>query len=316
MPTDLDVRDLMCPAALASIGPLELLSRRVVDGFLSGAHRSTHKGGCFEFAEHRAYSAGDETRLIDWRVFARSDRYYVKRFEEETNLQALMVVDGSGSMQFGASTVSKYDYARLACACLSRLMLRQRDAVGLISTTDAGRTFVPPRSNAHHLRAIAGALVRARPGGATSLASVLHGVGKRLKRRGLVVVFSDCFDDVARLVKALRLLRLRGHEVLVFQVLAPEETTFSFDRWSRFECLETAGLHIDLDPSSIRKGYLERLQRYLDDLKRECLGARCDLVPLSTERHLGEALAHYLRRRARTGLVTLQPNTPEPQPKK
>ena len=199
MATDLEIRDLMCPAALTSIGPLELLSRRVVDGFLSGAHRSTHKGGCFEFAEHRAYAAGDETRLIDWRVFARSDRYYVKQFEEETNLQALMVIDGSGSMQFADSTMSKYDYARLACACLSRLMLRQRDAVGVASTANDGRAYVPPRSNAHHLRAIVDVLVNARPGGSTSLASVLHGVGKRLRRRGLVVVFSDCFDDVARL---------------------------------------------------------------------------------------------------------------------
>ena len=221
MPTELDLRELMCPAALASIGPLELLSERVVDGFLSGAHRSTHKGGCFEFAEHRAYAPGDETRLIDWRVFARSDRYYIKQFEEETNLQVLMVLDGSGSMQFAASTISKYDYARLACACLSRLMLRQRDAVGLISTANDGRTYVPPRSTAWHLRAIAEMLVRARPGGDASLAGVLHTVGKRLKRRGLIIVFSDCFDDSERLVKALRLLRLRGHDVLVFHVLRP-----------------------------------------------------------------------------------------------
>jgi uncharacterized protein (DUF58 family) len=297
MATDLEIRDLMCPAALASIGPLELLSRRVVDGFLSGAHRSTHKGGCFEFAEHRAYAAGDETRLIDWRVFARSDRYYVKQFEEETNLQALMVIDGSGSMQFADSTMSKYDYARLACACLTRLMLRQRDAVGVISTANDGRAYVPPRSNAHHLRAIIDVLVNAKPGGSTSLASVLHGVGKRLKRRGLVVVFSDCFDDVTSLIKSLRLLRLRGHDVLVFHVLAPEERTFTFNRWSRFECLETAGLHIELDPSSIRQRYLERLGTFLDDLQRECLRIRCDLVSLSTDQHLGDTLAHYLRRR-------------------
>jgi uncharacterized protein (DUF58 family) len=298
MPNDLDVLELMRPAALSSIGPLELLSRRVVDGFLSGAHRSTHKGGCFEFAEHRAYSAGDETRLIDWRVFARSDRYYVKLFEEETNLQVLMVVDGSGSMQFAASTLSKYDYARLACACLSRLMLRQRDAVGMISTA-VGSPYIPPRSSAHHLRAIAEGLVRARPGGATSLASVLHGIGKRLSRRGLIVVFSDCFDDLPRLIKTLRLLRLRGHDTLIFHVLAPEERTFSFDRWSRFECLETPGLHVDLDPASIRKAYLARLEKFLDELQRECLSARCDMVSLTTDQDLGEALAHYLRRRAR-----------------
>jgi uncharacterized protein (DUF58 family) len=300
MSTDLDLRELMAPAALAAIGPLELLSRRVVDGFLSGSHRSTHKGGCFEFAEHRAYAAGDETRLIDWRVFARSDRYYIKRFEEETNLQALMVVDGSGSMQFAGSTISKYDYARLACACLSRLMLRQRDAVGLVSTATASRAYVPPRSNPHHLRSIADALVRARPGGSTSLASVLHNVGKRLKRRGLIIVFSDCFDNLPRLVKSLRLLRLRGHEVLMFHILAPEELNFTFDRWSRFECLETDGVHIELDPSSVRKAYLERLQTFLEDLKRECLSARCDLVSFSTEQNLGDALAFYLRRRTRS----------------
>jgi len=300
MRNELGVRELMRPEALASIGNLELLSRRVVDGFLSGQHRSTHKGGCFEFAEHRAYAAGDEIRLIDWRVFARSDRYYVKLFEEETNLQSLMVVDASGSMEFGQSTISKYDYARLACACLARLMLRQRDAVGLVSTTAGGRLYVPPRSNAHHLRAIADGLVRARPGGSMSLASVLYNVGKRLKRRGLIIAFSDCLDDVPRLAKSLRLLRLCGHEVLVFQILAPEELTFTFDRWSRFESLEAPGLHVDLDPPAIRKQYLERLQTFLDDVKRECLKARCDLVPMSTEQDLGTTLAYYLKRRART----------------
>jgi len=298
--SELGVRDLMQPEALASIGNLELHSRRVVDGFLSGEHRSTHKGGCFEFAEHRAYAAGDEIRLIDWRVFARSDRYYVKLFEEETNLQALLVVDASGSMEFGQSTVSKYDYARLAAACLGRLMLRQRDAVGLLSTAAGGRTFVPPRSNAYHLRSIVEALVGAQPGGAASLASALHNVGKRLKRRGLIVVFSDCLDDVPRLAKALRLLRLSGHEVLIFQILAPEELSFTFDRWSRFECLETSGLHLDLDPPAIRKNYLERLQTFLEDLQRECLRARCDLVPLSTDQDLGTVLTRYLKRRARS----------------
>lgn len=296
----LDARELMGPAALSSIGHLELLSRRVVDGFLSGEHRSTHKGGCFEFAEHRAYAPGDEIRHIDWRVVARSDRYYVKLFEEETNVQAVMVLDASGSMQFGRSTMAKYDYARLACACLSRLMLRQRDAVGLVCTAGAGRGFVPPRASAHHLRAIVEALVRARPGGAESLATVLHNVGKRLKRRGLVIVFSDCLDSVPRLSRALRLLRLRGHEVMIFHTLAPEELTFSFNRWSRFECLEGTSGPLDLDPTAVRQRYLERLRAFMDELQRECLRTRSDLVPLSTDRPLGEALAHYLGRRSRS----------------
>jgi uncharacterized protein (DUF58 family) len=299
-PKVLGIGELMAPEALSSIGDLDLLSRRVVDGFLSGKHRSTHKGGCFEFAEHRAYAPGDEIRLIDWRVFARSDRYYVKLFEEETNVQAMLVVDGSGSMQFGNSTVSKYDFARLASACLARLMLRQRDAVGLVSTAAGGGTFVPPRSSANHLRAIADGLIRAKPGGAARLSTVLHSVGKRLKRRGLILVFSDCFDEVPPLARALRLLRLRGHEVLLFQIMAPEELSFSFSRWSRFECLETAGLHVDLDPPSARKRYLARLQTFIDDLKQECLRNRCDFVPFSTDQDLGDTLAQYLTRRAKS----------------
>jgi uncharacterized protein (DUF58 family) len=297
--SELDVRALLVPEALSSIGHLELLSRRVVDGFLSGKHRSTHKGGCLEFAEHRPYAAGDEARLIDWRVFGRSDRYYVKLFEEETNLQSLLLVDASGSMQFGQSTLPKYDYARIACACLARLMLRQRDAVGVASTTIGQWAYIPPRSSAHHLQAICDGLIRARAGGSTSLPSALHLVGKRLKRRSLIAVFSDCLDDLEGTARALRLLRLRGHEVVVFQILAPEELHFPFSRWSRFESLESAGQHLDLDPGTVRARYLARLQVFLDDLKRHCLENRCDYVPLSTDQNLGTLLAHYLTRRAR-----------------
>ena len=290
--------DLLDAAAIARIGHLELLSTRVVDGFLSGKHRSTHKGGCFEFAEHRAYAAGDEIRLIDWHVYAKSDRYYIKLFEEETNLQALMVVDVSGSMQFGASTVSKADYAKMACACLSRLMLRQRDAVGLALFDDQVRHYIPPRAHASHLRSILDALRRGLPGGKTSLAATLHEVARRMKRRGLVVVISDCFGELEPLTKALHQLRLRGHEVLLFHTLAPEELTFSFHKWSRFECLESAGLRIDLDPPTIRKRYLERLNAFVETLNRHCAKIACDYQPLSTAEPLGEILAHYLTRRA------------------
>jgi uncharacterized protein (DUF58 family) len=201
-------------------------------------------------------------------------------------------------MQFGQSTLPKYDYARIACACLARLMLRQRDAVGLASTTVGEWTYIPPRSSAHHLQAIVDGLIRARAGGSTSLPSALHLVGKRLKRRSLIAVFSDCLDDLEGTARALRLLRLRGHEVIVFQVLAPEELHFPFNQWSRFENLESAGQRLDLDPGTIRARYLARLQAFLDDLKRHCLENRCDYVPLSTGQDLGTLLAHYLTRRA------------------
>ena len=298
MPQSAEHPELLDPKALARIGRLELLSMRVVDGFLSGKHRSTHKGGCFEFAEHRAYAAGDEIRLIDWHVYAKSDRYYIKLFEEETNLQALMVVDTSGSMQFGASTVSKADYAKMACACLSRLMLRQRDAVGLALFDQQVRHYIPPRAHAGHLRSILDALRRGVPGGKTSLANTLHEVARRMKRRGLIVVISDCFGELEPLTKSLHHLRLRGHEVLLFHTMAPEETTFSFHKWSRFECLESSGLRVDLDPPTVRKKYLERLNAFLENLKGDCARIGCDYQPLSTAEPLGDVLAHYLTRRA------------------
>jgi uncharacterized protein (DUF58 family) len=292
-----EIVDLLDTDAIARTGHLELLSTRVVDGFLSGKHRSTHKGGCFEFAEHRAYAAGDEVRLIDWHVFAKSDRYYVKLFEEETNLQALMVVDVSGSMQFGASTVTKAGYAKMACACLSRLMLRQRDAVGLALFDEKVRQYIPPRSQAVHLSSMLDALRRGQPGGTTSLAGTLHEVAKRMKRRGLIIIFSDCFGDLPSLTRALHHLRLRGHEVLLFHVMAPEEITFSFNKWSRFQCLEVDGLRMNVDPPAVRKAYLASLRGFLDRLKRDCARMGCDLQPMSTAEPLGEVLAHYLTRR-------------------
>lgn len=298
MATDNDNLELLDSEALAKIGNLELLSMNVVDGVLSGKHRSTHKGGCFEFAEHRAYTAGDEIRLIDWRVYGKSDRYYIKQFEEETNLQAVMVVDASGSMQFGQATVSKLNYAKMACACLSRLMLRQRDSVGLALIDQAMRQYIPPRSHANHLQSMLDALRRTEAGGMTSLAGNLHEIARRIKRRGLIVIFSDCFGELEPLKKAIHHLRLRGHEVLIFQVLAPEELTFPFDRFSQFECFEQEGVRLDLDPPTIRKRYLERMRVFLSDLQQSCTQLGCDYVTMSTESHLGETLAYYLSRRA------------------
>lgn len=298
MPQSEQRDELLDPAALSKIGHLELLSLRLVDGLISGKHRSTHKGGCFEFSEHREYSAGDEARLIDWRVFAKSDRYYIKQFEEETNLQAVMVVDTSGSMEFGLSTPSKLDYARMAAACLARLMLRQRDSVGLSMVGRSLRQFIPPRGNASHLQAICSALRKAEAGGMSDLGAGLLESARRLKRRGLFLIFSDCFGDATALSRALHQLRLRGHEVLVLHVLAPEEVTFSFDRWSRFQCLEAADLHLDVDPTAIRRKYLERFEKFRKKLTSDCARLGCDYGLLETNRPLGDVLAEFLSRRA------------------
>lgn len=290
--------DFLDAKALAQVGQLELLSASVVDGFLSGKHRSSHKGGCSEFSEHRPYAKGDEIRMIDWRAFAKSDRYYIKQYDDETNLQALMIVDTSGSMGFGMSTPSKLSYAQMACACLSRLLLRQRDSVGLTVVDRNVRRFVPPRPRASHLQLVFDALRPLQAAGETSLHGPILESARRLKRRGMVFLFSDCFGDVARLTSSLRQLRARGHDVLVLQVLAPEELNFQFRRPSRFEDLENAGRRLNINPGIVRKQYLERFQRFMNDLKRSVTRIGCDHEVLRTDQDLGATLAFYLRRRA------------------
>jgi uncharacterized protein (DUF58 family) len=292
------ILDTVSPGDLALTENLELLSRNIVDGFLTGRHRSRHKGGGAEFAEHRAYCPGDEIRLLDWRVFGKSDRYCIKQFEEETSLQAVMAVDASGSMGFGMSTATKYNFSRAAALCLSRLVLRQNDAAGLAVLGGGVRSFTPPRSQPRHLEVLIDNLVKAAPAGPTTLADDLGLLAQRIKRRALVILFSDCFDDVEQIAHALRLLRSRRHELMLFHVLAPEELSFSFRERSRFECLEDSGRVIELDPVLVREEYLSRLKAFMERLRHVCGEAACDYYPLSTDRPLGEALADYLRRRA------------------
>ena len=290
--------NILDPQALAQVGQLELLSASVVDGFLSGKHRSSHKGGCSEFSEHRPYAKGDEVRMIDWRAFAKSDRYYVKQYDDETNLQALMIVDTSGSMAFGMSTPTKLNYSQMACACLSRLLLRQRDSVGLTVVDRHVRHFVPPRPRAAHLQLILDTLRPLRPEGETQLDGPILESARRLKRRGMVILFSDCFGDIPRLMKSLRQLRARGHDVLVLQVLAPEELNFRFRRPSRFEDLENDGRHLNINPGMVRKQYLERIKRFMGELNHSVTRIGCAHEILQTDQDLGAALALYLRRRA------------------
>ena len=292
------ILDFVQPSDLAKTDGLELLSQQIVDGFLSGRHRSKHKGGGAEFAEHRAYCPGDEIRLLDWRVFGKSDRYCIKQFEEETSLQAILVVDGSGSMDFGLGTASKFLYSRAASLCLARLVLRQNDGAGLAVIGGGIRSFTPPRSHPRHLEALLERLREASPAGPTSLAADLGLLAQRIKRRALIILFSDCFDNVKELAHSLRLLRSRRHEVMLFHVLAPEELSFSFKGVSRFESLEHAGQNIELDPETVRDEYLARFKEFLEAVRSACGAAACDYVPLTTDQPLGDALANYLRRRA------------------
>ena len=290
--------DLIDPRVMEQIGYLDLLSRTVVDGLLAGKHRSTTKGGCCEFAQHRQYAPGDEIRQIDWQVFARNDKYFIKQFEEETNLHAMMVLDTSGSMKFGLSTVSKLEFARQAAACMSRMLLRQRDAVGTAILNEETPLFLPPKQNAAHLKAILSTLLAAKPSNGGSLATQIRAMVPRMRRRGLFVLFSDCFGDLDELSTSLRIVRARGHDVIVMHVLAPEEINFDFRRWSSFQSLEVAGHRVSLDPAAIRDEYLRRIRAFVEKLETIVTGLGGDYVRMATNKDLGETLGWFMRERA------------------
>ena len=290
--------ELIDPKVMEQIGALELLSRTVVDGLLAGKHRSTTKGGCCEFSQHRQYAPGDEIRQIDWQVFARNDKYFIRQFEEETNLHAIMALDTSGSMKFSMSTVSKLEYARRAAACLSRLLLRQRDAVGIAILHETSPVYLPPKQHAAHLKAILSTLLAAQPSHGGSLATQVRAMVPRMRRRGLFVLFSDCFGDVDELSTSLRIVRARGHDVVLMHVLAPEEIHFDFRRWSSFQSLEAAGHRLSLDPAAIRDEYLKRMRAFVEKLEHIVTGLGGDYVRMTTNQDPGETLGWFMRQRA------------------
>jgi uncharacterized protein (DUF58 family) len=241
-------------------------------------------------------------------VYARNDRYFVRQFEEETSLQATLALDTSGSMGFGLSTVTKFEYSRRAAACLARLLLRQRDAIGAAILHDRSPIFVPPRQNASHLQSILHALTHAVPSDGGELPGQIRSCIPRMRRRGLFVLFSDCFGDLGELTTSLKLLRARGHDVLVFQVLAPEEIQFDFRHWSSFQSLEDSGAKLNLDPAAIRDEYLNRMRTFLDTLEQAITGIGGDYVRTTTGHDLAETLTYFLRSRKAKGRATAGSN--------
>ena len=295
---------LLVPDALAKMGRLELIARQVVEGFISGKHASPYKGFSVEFAEHREYTPGDDIRNIDWRVYAKSDRYYVKQYEEETNVRAYILLDCSGSMKYAGggpddkAALSKFDYARLLAASLTYLMLRQQDAVGLVTFDTGIRRYIPPRSRANHLQAILQQLVDTAPAEETSLGRVLHDLADRIRRRGLVIVISDGIDDAGELLAGLHHFRHARHEVLFFQVLAWDEVNFPFTNWSQFRDLEIDGRRVTLDPIGLRRAYLARVENHIEQLRAGCGRMKIDYIQADTAQPFDGMLAQYLARRS------------------
>lgn len=290
----------LAPEDLKQISGLQFYARSVVEGFCTGLHASPHKGISVEFKQHRPYVAGDEIRRIDWKVFGRSDRYYIREYEEETNLRCKLLLDVSGSMAYrGTGGQEKFDYAKKLAACLAYLMMQQQDSVGLATFDTRVRSFIPHRSRTSHLGVLMQTMENSVTGGETALADTLMNLIPRIRRRGLVVLVSDCFGDVDELVKALALLRHRGSEVIVFQIWDRDELEFPFKKWTRFVNLEDGDNERLVDPATLRESYLANLARYREDLERGCRGHRIDLVPMVTDEPHATALSRYLALRMR-----------------
>ncbi len=285
------------PLAIARFGMTPLLARRVVEGFLSGLHQSPFRGFSVEFADHREYVPGDDLKFIDWRLYARTDHYYVKRSEEETNVRCFLLLDRSASMAFGSQGLTKWDYACFLSSCIAYLMLKQQDAVGMGLFGATPGVMVPPRCRSLHLHELMRVMIRHPPGGGTNLAESLQKIVRRLKRRSLVVLVSDLIDDPEATVKAIRLIRSHRHDVIVFHVQDPAETEFDFDGPAVFRDVET-GDELEVDPVSMRAAYLEHVSQWQEYIRKELREAGVDYEPLDTRQPYDKALAAYLRRRA------------------
>jgi uncharacterized protein (DUF58 family) len=298
MPAGVRERQFLDPAVVARLGSLELKARTIVEGLLSGLHRSPFKGFSVEFAEYRQYIPGDDLATIDWKVYARSDRHYVKKFEEETNLDCHVVLDASGSMAYGSHGISKFEYAQCLAASLGYLMNRQRDAVGLTAFAAAITTMLPASARPGHLRAFLITLDRLQPGRETDVARPLHQLADSLTKRGMVVLISDLLDEPERVVRGLKHFQFRGTDVIVFHVLDPDEVRFPFERATRFEDLETEEEVLAV-PSVVRAHYLEAMTALIERYKRELGACGIDYCQLTTEQPLEIGLLAYLSTRAR-----------------
>jgi len=286
------------PARLARLGNLQLIARTVVEGTISGLHHSPFKGFSAEFAEYREYLPGDDLKHFDWKVYARSDRKYVREYEEETNMTCTLLLDASGSMAYRSDGVSKFAYACCLSAALAYLMIRQRDRVGLVVFDQAVRLRIPPRSSPAHMTYLLNRLEGVRPEGRTGVARVLHPIAESLKRRGLVIVLSDLVDDQDAVINALQHFRHDRHEVIVFNLFDPAEIEFPFSGLIDFRDLETREKR-QVRAEVIAEEYRSRFQRFVERYRRDCDRSRIDYQLVNTRTPFELMLAAYLRRRAK-----------------
>ncbi|HAX49602.1 MAG TPA: DUF58 domain-containing protein [Ignavibacteria bacterium] len=319
-----DYKKFLQPSVISKLANIELKAKFVVEGFIAGLHKSPYHGFSVEFAEHRQYMPGDDLKYLDWKVLGRTDRYYIKQFEEETNLKSYIIVDSSRSMQFRSSeselnsvsplkklfrkkeqvqsaiksSISKLEYSTYIAASLAMLMNFQKDAAGLVVYDESVKTFIPPKATSQNLKLILNKLASIEPSGKTNTASALNLVAERIKRRGLVIIFSDLFDDQTAVINALKHFRYKRNEVIMFQVLDPAEMNFAIDSPTIFKDMETSKEMLS-QPISVMNSYQDAVKEFIDNYRNACLSNNIDYVLLSTETPFDQALLGYLNKRKR-----------------
>ena len=291
---------ILTPDIISRLNNLSLKARFVVEGFIVGLHKSPYHGFSVEFSEHRAYGAGDEIRHVDWKLWGKTDRFFIKQFEEETNLKSYLLVDQSLSMTYKSKKMTKLEYAQILAASLGYLMLKQQDAVGLTLFDDRIRVNIPARSKRSHLNIILSQMQNIIAGPETTIAPILHKTAEAIKKRGLIILISDLFDDPDKVLSGLQHFRYKGHEVIVFHVLDPQELTLDFTQRTRFRDMES-GEEIVTDPWHIQSDYQKSMEQFCDYIKSNCRQKNIDYVQLSTDLPLDMALSEYLIKRKRIG---------------
>ena len=290
---------LLDPAAISKAEALGLNARYIVEGYMAGEHKSPYRGFAIEFAQHREYSHGDDTRHLDWKVLGRTDRYYIKQYEQETNYVAHLLLDASESMKYGSGKLTKFQYGKMIAACLAYLIMHQRDAVSLVLFDNTIRDSTARSDNKATIHNLMGKLAAFEPNRQTNIATVLHDMAHQIRRKGIVMIISDFFDDEAKVLEGLQHLRFGGNEVIVFHVMDPYELEFPFTGLVEFEGLENLP-KIMTRPSEIRKSYLREVEAFKTRIRSGCEKNNCHYLLVNTAHPLHEVLSGYLAFRLRT----------------
>lgn len=294
-----DSINFLDPSVLSGLDNLELRARVVVEGFLSGLHKSPHRGFSVEFNDYRHYHRGDDMRHVDWKLYARSDKFYIKQYEDETNVRCMILLDTSASMQYSSGSMSKLNYGVTLASALAYFVMRQRDAVGLITFDDQVRNFIPPRTRQPHLMRILRTLSTVEAGSHTDVVKPLTDLAASLTKKSMVILITDMLDDEERVISTLQNLRAMGNDVITFQVMDADELTFPFNEASEFIDMENNETFIT-SPAAIRNAYLENLNEFLGFCKKQCQSSGVDYCLLNTAEPLDQALSSYMTKRAKS----------------